>query len=210
MSVVSKIQDRIAHEDERIRNLEEQLPALKSQHELAEHQADRIEGDLLLRDATEGVLDDTTGATDEALRRAKVAVNERRRAVEQAERELRLARTLRDRLNTTLQTLQDTDFDGQLAALDQRIPKVAERLADAWQAYEDAAQEADEVRREHARLKALVPVRGVSLGLTNAVPRFPGLEELRAKQPHQSQRHPVSVLRSLGYTELASRLAEGR
>lgn len=205
MSVLQTIRNRIGREQERIENLEASLPGLRERHDRAERQADQLEADHLLHEAATGTLD-VPDVTDESLRRAKVAAHQRRHEVERTEREVRLARILTDRLEHLADTLETQDVDGQLADLDERVPKVAEHLVQAWEAFEAAASEADAIKREHARLRSLVPVKGIPVSLTRPVPRFPFLEDVRARKPHESMRHPASVLRKLGYDDLADRV----
>jgi hypothetical protein len=92
-------------EDENIRNLEEQLPTLQQRFELAQAHADQVEASNLLQDAASDVLNMEQPATDKDLQNAKRAERERRQEVETAERDLRISRLLRDKLEKGLHTL---------------------------------------------------------------------------------------------------------
>ena len=206
MSIITRMKERLAREEERLEALTASLPGLQERLAIAERHAEATEADILTREATEGILNDPAGPTEESLRHAKLAVYQRRREVEQTERGIRLADALAGRMREVIEQAERMDLDGRLAKLDDRIPKVAKRMAEAWIAFEKAASEADDLKREQQTLKKLVPIRGMPVSVTNRIPRFPALEDLRHKGPGKSMAHPAAILRSHGYDDLADRI----
>ena len=207
MTIAQAIQERIKQQKENIETLTAAVPDLRERLRLAEEQADRIEALQLLNESGGDV--QVPEVSEAQLRNAKRAERERRRDLERAERDLRLAAVMQEELEKTLKAVKAAKVDQQLKALEDRVPKIAQGLTDAWLQYEKVAAQADELYADLRHLKQLVPVKGVPVSLSRPVPAFPDLERLRKSKPTNNLSHPAKIMQKLGYTDLSKKL-QGR
>jgi len=196
MTIAQAIQERIKQQKENIETLTAAVPDLRERLRLAEEQADRIEALQLLNESDGDV--QVPEVSEAQLRNAK-----------RAERDLRLAAVMQEELEKTLKAVKAAKVDQQLKALEDRVPKIAQGLTDAWLQYEKVAAQADELYADLRHLKQLVPVKGVPVSLSRPVPAFPDLERLRKSKPTNNLSHPAKIMQKLGYTDLSKKL-QGR